>query len=258
MIDTLRLRDGTAPESTRRRGALGDVPVSLQEKIEILVLLSTDRDVEVSRQALHTLRHWNMQELDQVLSDPSTSSAVIDFAFDRTLEEQEDLRKGVGSSSAASEALPPTTKSKDSSSVSLVPEHSEPVMSPKSVGQPGPVTAEKDAGRDTLPQRVARMTVAEKVKLALLVNQEERLVLIRDPDRVVARSVLPSPKVSDSEVQSFAAMRDVKEEVLRIIPQNRNFMKSPAVVRALIFNPRSPIDVSLPLIKLLKDPTSSC
>jgi len=45
----------------------------------------------------------------------------------------------------------------------------------------------------------------------------------------------------------------VQEEVLRLISKNRVFIKNPVVIRALVFNPRSPIDVSLPLIKLLKD-----
>jgi hypothetical protein len=84
-------------------------------------------------------------------------------------------------------------------------------------------------------------------------SQDERLILIRDSNRVVVRTVIQSPKLSDSEVESFAAMRNVQEEVLRIISKNRVFMKNPTVIRALVFNPRSPIDVSLPLIKLLKD-----
>jgi hypothetical protein len=69
----------------------------------------------------------------------------------------------------------------------------------------------------------------------------------------VVRSVIQSPKLSDSEIEFFAAMRNVQEEVLRIIAKNRVFIKNPGVIRALVFNPRSPIDVSLPLIKLLKD-----
>lgn len=224
--------------------------MSLPEKIEILVFLCADRNVEVSRQALHTLRHWNTQELDQVLSDPSTPSTVIDFLFDRMLEEQGELHEAPASP-APSGALPPPTESKDPNS--LVG-HSEPVSSPKSGAEQGSLgVADTDARRETLLQRIARMTAAERVRMALMGSQEERLVLIRDPNRVVVRSVLQSPKVSESEIQSFAAMREVREEVMRIISNNRAFLKSPAVVRALVFNPRAPIDVSLPLIKLLKD-----
>ena len=228
--------------------------MSLSEKIEILVLLSAERNAEVSQQALHTLRHWNTQELDQVLSDPSTSPAVIDFVFDHMLEEQGDLREALTRSSAPSKAHPPTaeTKELDASSTEPAPGYSEPT--PNSQGQQAPAgAAETDPRRETLLQRIACMTVPQKARLALMGSQEERLVLIRDPNRVVVRSVIQSPKLSDSEAEYFAAMRNVQEEALRIISKNRAFMKNPAVIRALVFNPRSPIDVSLPLIKLLKD-----
>ena len=55
------MKDGTAPESIRRKGARGDLPVSLAEKIEILVFLSTYSDVKLSQEALRSLRHWNTQ-----------------------------------------------------------------------------------------------------------------------------------------------------------------------------------------------------
>jgi hypothetical protein len=239
----------------RRQGAQGDLAVSVLEKIEILVFLSTDRDAEVSRQALHTLRHWNPQELDQVLSDPSTSTAVIDFVFDRMLEEQADLRDALAQSPGPG-ALPllAETNGFEAGSTEPVSGSSEPTATPKSEPEPESAGAAGTATRpETLLQRIAHMAVPQRVRLALLGSQEERFVLIRDPNRVVVRSVVQSPRVSESEIESFAAMRDVKEEVLRIISKNRAFIKNPGVVRALVFNPRSPIDVSLPLIKLLKD-----
>jgi hypothetical protein len=48
-------------------------------------------------------------------------------------------------------------------------------------------------------------------------------------------------------------MKNVAEEVLRLIAINRKFMKSYAVVRQLVSNPRTPIEVSLPLLNRLND-----
>jgi len=112
---------------------------------------------------------------------------------------------------------------------------------------------EKDEKRETLLQRLGRMTAAEKIALALKGNQEERLVLIRDSNKLVARAVLQSPKVTDAEIDSFASMKNVTEEVLRLISMNRAFMKSYSVARNLINNPRSPIDICLPLLNRLND-----
>jgi hypothetical protein len=254
ILDTIK--DGTAPESIRRKGARGDLPVSLAEKIEILVVLSTHPDVEISQQALRSLRHWNTQELDRVLSDPSTSSAVIDCVFDRLLEEQKDLREAQAQNATPSGALPPPadTRELDAGSTSSPPADLGATVTPSSdSGNGSASSAGTDSRHETLLQRIARLTVAQKVRRALVGSQEERLILIRDSNRVVVRSAIQSPKLSDSEVESFAAMRNVQEEVLRIISKNRAFIKNPAVIRALVFNPRSPIDVSLPLIKLLKD-----
>ena len=225
------------------------------EKIEILVFLSTHADVETSQQALQSLRDWNTQELDQVLTDPSTSPVVIDFVFDRMMEEQKDLRQVLEESAAPSGALSPAdTQKLGASSTSPALADSGLAVSPSSEAEQGSASgADTDRSHETLLQRIARMTVPQKVRRALVGSQEERFVLIRDSNRVVVRSVIQSPKLSDSEIESFATMRNVQEEVLRIISKNRAFMKNPVVIRALVFNPRSPVDVSLPLIKLLKD-----
>jgi hypothetical protein len=112
-------------------------------------------------------------------------------------------------------------------------------------------TTTDGASRQTLLQRLARMTVIERVQLALKGNREERLALIRDPCKVVQRAVLQSPKLSDMEVESYAAMANVSEDVLRLIARNRNFMKNYGVVRNLLNNAKTPLDISLHLLPRL-------
>ena len=113
----------------------------------------------------------------------------------------------------------------------------------------GPDEAVSDKGG--LVSKIARMKVAQRVKFALLGTREERALLIRDPSRVVCRAVLSSPKLTDPEVESFAAMKNVSQEVLRLISMSRKFMKNYTVLRCLVNNPRTPIDVSLPLLNRL-------
>jgi hypothetical protein len=108
---------------------------------------------------------------------------------------------------------------------------------------------EPDRGkRQTLLQKLARMRVVERVQLALKGNREDRLALIRDPCRVVQRAVLQSPRISDREAESFSAMANLSEEVLRLLSLNRNFRKNYVVVRNLVQNPKTPLDVSLRLL----------
>jgi hypothetical protein len=99
--------------------------------------------------------------------------------------------------------------------------------------------------RKTLLERLATMTVLDRVKLALIGGREERIVLIRDPNKVVQRCVLQSPRLTESEVESFAGMTTLTAEILRIIANNRLWIKNYTIVRNLIFNSKTPLDITL-------------
>ncbi len=105
--------------------------------------------------------------------------------------------------------------------------------------------------RVTLLQKLAGMGVVERMQLALKGNREERLALIRDPNRMVQRAVLQSPRITDQEIENFAAMANLSEEVLRLIAANRTFIKNYVVVRNLLNNPKTSIDITLHLLPRL-------
>lgn len=98
-------------------------------------------------------------------------------------------------------------------------------------------------------QKIARLGVGGRIQLAMKGNKEERAILIRDGSKIVSAAVLESPKITDQEVETFAALKNVNESVLRAIASKRKFMKLYPVMRALTFNPRTPLDVALPLLK---------
>jgi len=117
-----------------------------------------------------------------------------------------------------------------------------------------PVPAQKappERERISVIQKIARMSVGERVQLAMKGTKDERFVLIRDGSKVVSSAVLESPKVSDAEIETFAAMKNVQESVLRGITQKRKFMKNYAVIRSLVNNPRLPLDLGLSLMNHL-------
>jgi hypothetical protein len=105
----------------------------------------------------------------------------------------------------------------------------------------------KSRERISTLQKISRLTVGDRVQLAMKGTKDERYILIRDGSKVVSGAVLQSPKVSDAEIETFASMKNVQESVLRDIARSHKFMKSYSVVRALANNPRTPIDVGLPL-----------
>lgn len=104
----------------------------------------------------------------------------------------------------------------------------------------------------TVLQRVSKLNVGQRIKLGFVGGKEERALLIRDTARLVQNAVLTSPKLSDAEAESFAASKNLQENVFREIARQRRFLKLYAVVRNLVNNPRCPLDISLTLVKTLQ------
>lgn len=105
--------------------------------------------------------------------------------------------------------------------------------------------------RENTLQKINALDVKGRIQLALKGNKEERSILIRDGTKVVALAVLEAPKLADGEVEKIASQKNVLEAVLRQIPLKRRFMKNYKVVRNLVGNPRTPLDLGLGLMKNL-------
>lgn len=162
-----------------------------------------------------------MEELDRV-SDSPALAAALEHSSSITADQKRQLHELMGTAideaalaEAAAEAEPDATK------------------------------------RQTLIQRVAKMTVAERVQFAIKGGSEARRTLVRDSNKVVQRAVLQSPRLTDQEVEAFAAMTSLTDEILRLIAGNRKFRKNYAVVRNLLNNPKTPLDVSLHMLPMI-------
>src|SRR5438270_826057 len=113
------------------------------------------------------------------------------------------------------------------------------------------VTNPEDEQRGSVLQKIAKLDVKGRIQLAMKGSKEERSILVRDGTKVVALAVLDSPKITDGEVEKFANQKNVLEALLRAIPIKRRFAKNYVIVRNLVANPRTPLDVSLGLMKNL-------
>ncbi|GIU82464.1 MAG: hypothetical protein D6687_12145 [Acidobacteria bacterium] len=110
---------------------------------------------------------------------------------------------------------------------------------------------EVSAERVALINRIMRMSVKDRVKLAMKGDREARSILIRDSNRVVAQAVIQNPRITDQEVEKIAAMRTVPEEVLRQIASNRQWAKLYPVIHNLARNPRTPVAVAMGILTRL-------
>jgi len=103
----------------------------------------------------------------------------------------------------------------------------------------------------SLLQRVAAMTVSERIKLALHGNRESRMLLLRDSNKLIRRFVLQNPRVGDDEIIAIAKNRSADDEILRLIADNRDWTKNYQVLYALVTNPKTPLTISLRLVSTL-------
>jgi hypothetical protein len=100
-------------------------------------------------------------------------------------------------------------------------------------------------------QKIYRLNTAEKLIMALKGTREERTILVRDPNRLVASAVIGSPRLSDPEIEAFSAMKNISAEILRKIGTHKEWMKRYPIVSNLVRNPRTPIGISMGLVPRL-------
>lgn len=108
-----------------------------------------------------------------------------------------------------------------------------------------------DERKAALWTRLQFMTVSEKVQLAFRGDRMIRMLLVRERNKLICSAVMRNPRISEQEVEAIAGMRNVEDEVLRIIATRRDWMSKNSVVSALVHNPKVPPGVVLPLINRL-------
>jgi hypothetical protein len=227
LLDCFR-RGEVAPD-IRMMAAQGVLAPRAHEQLGLLVLLSDDPDAGIRAETEATLARIPRLDLARFLGRPDVAGEILDFF----------VRRGI-------EPVP-----------SEAPASDEPLLDggpqgPAAVDAGGDEAGEAtEARRMALVQRLSLMSVSDKIKAAMRGSREARNILIRDPNKLVALAVLSSPKVTEHDIESFAKMANVSEDVLRVIGTTRAWTKSYAVVRSLAFNPKSPIAVSMTLVSRL-------
>jgi hypothetical protein len=121
--------------------------------------------------------------------------------------------------------------------------------------QPGPQaeTPAEEQKKLNMTQRVLRMSVAEKIKLATLGNKEARTLLLRDSNKLVCMAAVTSPRITDGEVMTLANSRTLNAEVLRHIYSNREYLKIYAIKMSIVKNPKVPLPTALKFMYTLQE-----
>lgn len=225
-------RRGEVARDIRLLAAQGALAPRAHEQLALLMLLVSDHDPEVSSAAEATLAAIPRASLQAFLARSDAGAELRDFF----------AKRGIEPEGAPAELDIPL--------LDLAPEP-EPLPEPPADAAADQQT--EDERRDSVTQRLGAMTVAQKMNVAMKGSREERGILIRDPNKLVSTSVLSSPKLTESEVESIAKMTNVSEEILRIVGNTRAWVKNYNVALALVRNPKSPVALSMNLLNRMND-----
>ena len=111
----------------------------------------------------------------------------------------------------------------------------------------------EEGKRLTFAQRIVKMSIAEKIKLATKGNKEARSYLLRDSNKLVAVAAVRSPKITDPEVLAIANSRQAHDDVLRVVCTNREWVKMYPVKLALVKNPKVPLPIAMKFLSTLRE-----
>jgi len=106
--------------------------------------------------------------------------------------------------------------------------------------------------RISILNRILKMGMKDRVKLAMKGDREARNILIRDPNRIVAGAVVSNPRITEQEIEKIAAMRSVPEDILRQIASDRQWARSYTIVHNLARNPRTPVANAMNILSRLQ------
>ncbi len=257
-----------APKEERLRAAAGLEELTPAERLTVLFILSFDGDEEVRTTARENFAGFPHREFLKALLEP-LEPVILKKLSHIHRNEEAVLKLILANPSATREVFEEVARAapqgfikglkKEESLVAqnpLLKEFMEEGL-PEAEGdvreEPAPTEegAEEDVPTAGSVQQIARMTVAEKIKLALTGGKEAREVLIKDSNKMVSMSVLKNPRITEDEVIKLTASKSTPDELLREVARNKEWLKNYRIKYNMVTNPKTPLHLSMRLMSHL-------
>lgn len=273
-----------ASKELRLSAALGQTELANADKLTALVILTRDADVEIKKNAAATLKGFPPEELLTVLEgtlDPTIIKVIARIYKDK----QAVLTRIAANKNTGNDTLLMLAKNASSKLTEVIAAQTERLRASKDIAialNANPETTDatrelikeftgeetetcedapdddheeygeiEDYDHESLYKTVSRMTVSEKMKLALKGNQEARTLLIKDSNKIVSSSVLKNPKVTEEEIMRLTASKGTSDDLLRQVARGKDWMKSATIKRNMVTNPKTPLSISMRLVRSL-------
>jgi hypothetical protein len=217
-------RRGEVARDVRLLAAQGAFAPRALDQLALLLILKDDADPEIAGAAASTIERLPRPALEAFIGRPDVPSEMREYFTVR----------GIVAAGVVKDADAPLIDTAEA--------------------EPLPEVPPEDEVPETSDVKVlSALSIMQRMKLATRGTREQRAVLVRDPNRLVSASVLSSPKLTESEVEQFAKMANVAEDVLRVIGTNRAWTKNYGVIAGLVRNPKTPVAISMHLLQRISD-----
>jgi hypothetical protein len=212
-------RRGEVAGDVRLLAAQGALAPRAHEQLALLLLLVDDADSTIAQTAAATLDQLPPQSISRFIGRKDVPPQMVEFFRARGIEPDPTVTVG----------------------------DDQPL-----IDTPSDDAADESA-QEADPHVLSSLPIIDRMKLAMRGSREQRSQLIRDSNKLVAVAVLSSPKLNESEVENFARMANLTEDVLRIIGSNRAWVKNYNIVSALTKNPKTPTALAMNFLQRLNE-----
>ncbi len=229
-------------------------PSTADETIARLAVGVSQRLAEIVRQnELRLLRHDGI--IRALCANPSALASTVDGACDFCVRNGLTLLDvpQLVEAHKRIHGVDPTPAPAQETAVGLMADYAQELAEEGAEAPPHAETEEETQKKLNMTQRIMRMSVSEKIKLATLGNKEARTLLLRDSNKLVCMAAATSPRITDGEIIGLANSRTANADVLRYIYSNREFLRTYAIKIALVKNPKVPLPTALKMLQTLQE-----
>jgi len=250
-----------AADEDKLRVVRAELEATPEERATLLFLLCYDRNPQIRAAALSAMRGLPLSLVMEIAGSPSSHPRLLDLvARLYSSEEQVCLMlDGRG------DILPATRELVDgklkgfaaaASEEEPAPEdemgEAEPSATETNDEAPGEEKAEEEEFKSKY-QLAQTMGVGEKIKTALTGDKEWRSLLIKDSNKLVNGAVVKNPRITEPEILAIAKSVIQNDEIIRVICQNKDWVKNYEIRKALVLNHKTPLPVALRYMTFLSE-----
>jgi len=226
-----------APLPEKMKVINGGVTATPGERVTLLFFLCYDKNQEIKSAALSALKGLPLPLVADMLAAPHTNQRLKELLvriYPLPVPE-------IHAAPVASDNVPEDTHN--------VSEDTDEEF----VADPEEEPEEEDVAYQSKYQLAQSLGVGDKIKIALTGDKEWRSLLIKDSNKLVNSAVVKNPRITEPEILTIAKSVIQNEEILRIICQNKEWIKNPSIRKALVLNNKTPLPVAIRFMGFLTE-----